>query len=284
MPSGRNAQAPPTPISESEAMSTFTFPPRKPSAPSTPVSPRGHGRSQSAVSSSRGFELPSVSAIAMRGLRLDTNDVGQQANGTPHIDLRSPINETENEEARVIPAQSVGGETPRSSVDFYNMSNSTTETLLSEYDPRGTSRLLRPLHGRRHSLMPVGPKASETLMMGYAHVMGTFVLDGSLIQTSAFEDVKRKGVVGTHSGGGVVGVETSKTDGGFLSGFSWGFGGLLGGGRMSSIAEMKTIASTSARRPFIDLLLTIDRLETHTDTLHTTINPICRPEIVSRRE
>jgi hypothetical protein len=253
MPGGKNAQAPPTPISESEALSTFTFPPRKPSAPSTPVSPRGHGRSQSV--SSRGFELSSASATAMRGLRLDTTDVGQQANGIPQIGLRSPINETEHEEARVIPAQSVCDETPRSSVEFYNMSNSTTETLLSEYDSRGASRLMHPLHSRRHSLMPVGPKASESLMMGYAHVMGTFVLDGSLIQTSAFEDVKRKGVVGTHSGGGVVGVEASKGDGGFLSGFSWGgFGGLLGGNRMSSIAEMKNIASMSSHGPFVDFV------------------------------
>ncbi|KAA8893945.1 Rgp1-domain-containing protein [Sphaerosporella brunnea] len=249
VPGRKNSQAPlPAPISEAETLSKFTFPPRKPSAPSTPLSPNSrHGRSQSATT--KPFEFPPTSATAMRGLRIDTNDVGPQTNGATHIDLRSPINETDNEEmslARVIPAQSVCGETPRSSVEFYNMANSTTETLLSEYDPRGVSRLMRPSHGRRHSLLSIGPKAAESLMMGYAHVVGSFVLDGSLIQTSVFEDVKRKGVVGTHSGGGVVGLETSKSDGGFLSGLGWGLGGLLGGGGMSSIAEMKNAASAKS--------------------------------------
>jgi hypothetical protein len=121
-------------------------------------------------------------------------------------------------------------------------------------------------------------------MMGYAHVVGSFVLDGSLIQSSAFEDVKRKGVVGTHSGGGVVGVETSKADGGFLSGFGWGLGGLLGGGGMSSIAEMKNIASKSTRKPFVGLLLTSCRYEINTDTFHSAIDSLCRLKAVPGRE
>ena len=146
----------------------------------------------------------------------------------------------------LIPAQSVGGDTPRSSGEFYSMSNSTTETLLSEYDPK---RPVRPAHNRRHSLLSIGPKHSESLMMGYAQVTGSFTLDGSLVQTGVFDQVKRKAVVGTQSGGGVVGIETSKADGGFLSGFGWGLGGLLGGGGMSSIAEMKNVAGKNRTPP-----------------------------------
>lgn len=81
-------------------------------------------------------------------------------------------------------------------------------------------------------------------MMGYAQVMGSFVVDGSLMQTAMFDEVKRKGIVSTHGGGGVVGLETNKANSGFLSGLGWGLGTLLGGNNMSTIAEMKHIAST----------------------------------------
>lgn len=86
--------------------------------------------------------------------------------------------------------------------------------------------------------------------MGYAQVSGSFILDGSLMQTALFDEVKRKGVVGGQRGGGVVGIDTKKsTEGGLLGGFGWGgFGlsGLLGNGNISTIAEMKSIASMSS--------------------------------------
>lgn len=86
-------------------------------------------------------------------------------------------------------------------------------------------------------------------MMGYAQVSGSFVLDGSLMQTSVFDEVKRKGVLGGQRGGGVVGIEAKKSEGSW-----WGLGGglglgvsgltsILGGSNMSTIAEMKSIAS-----------------------------------------
>lgn len=93
-------------------------------------------------------------------------------------------------------------------------------------------------------------------MMGYAQVQGSFMLDGSLVQTGSFEEIKRKGVVGGHMGGGVVGIESKRRDNGFLGGFGWGnisnglgngitngLSGLLTGNGNSSIAGMKTIAS-----------------------------------------
>ena len=81
-------------------------------------------------------------------------------------------------------------------------------------------------------------------MMGYAQIMGSFTLEGSLVNQAPFEEIKRKGVVGSHGGGGVVGVErTSKRDSGLFSAFGWGnigesIGGLLGADAPSSIKEM----------------------------------------------
>jgi hypothetical protein len=87
-------------------------------------------------------------------------------------------------------------------------------------------------------------------MMGYAQIHGSFTLDGSLINQAPFEEVKRKGAVGGQ-GGGVIGVETNKRDSGLLRGFGWAnigdsLGGLLGGGELSSIKDMRGIASSKS--------------------------------------
>jgi len=84
-------------------------------------------------------------------------------------------------------------------------------------------------------------------MMGYAQIQGSFTLDGSLVDQEPFEEVKRKGVVGGQ-GGGVIGVEKNKRESGLLRGFGWGnisesLGGFLVGGELSSIREMRGIAS-----------------------------------------
>lgn len=151
---------------------------------------------------------------------------------------------------QLLAGQNFGSDTPRSSAEFYSLSNSTNETLASEYDPRMPLRMGRNNHSRRHSLLSLTSRPSaESLMMGYAQVMGSFVVDGSLMQTAMFDEVKRKGIVSTHGGGGVVGLETNKANSGFLSGLGWGLGTLLGGNNMSTIAEMKHIASTMPRPP-----------------------------------
>jgi len=87
-------------------------------------------------------------------------------------------------------------------------------------------------------------------MMGYAQIQGSFALDGSLVNLGPFDQVKRKAVVGGQ-GGGVVGVETSRRDSGLLRGFGWGnltnsIGELLGGNELSTIKEMRGIASTKS--------------------------------------
>lgn len=88
-------------------------------------------------------------------------------------------------------------------------------------------------------------------MMGYAQVMGSFILDGSLVNQAPFEEIKRKGVVGGQGGGGVVGVERSKKESGLFGAFGWNnigesINGLLSGGEMSSIKEMNRIASSKS--------------------------------------
>lgn len=86
--------------------------------------------------------------------------------------------------------------------------------------------------------------------MGFAQVQGSFTLDGSLVSLAPFEEVKRKAVVGGQ-GGGVVGIETPKRESSFMRGFGWGsftnsIGELLGAGELSTIKEMRGVASSKS--------------------------------------
>lgn len=155
---------------------------------------------------------------------------------------------------RVLSPISAAG-TPRSSVDLYTLSNNSTETLASEYVSHNLARPTpRNGHARQPShLSPILSHARppETLMMGYAQLMGYFTLDGYLVNLAPFESVKRKGVIGGQGSGGVVGVESPKKESGLFGAFGLGsigesLGGLLGGPELSSIREMKGIASTNS--------------------------------------
>ncbi|KAH8811674.1 Rgp1-domain-containing protein [Xylogone sp. PMI_703] len=158
---------------------------------------------------------------------------------------------TSSPAARVISPVSIAG-TPRSSGEFYSLSNNSTETLASEYVPQ-TARLITQVnHMRRPSNLSAvySPRQTETLMMGYAQLHGSFTLDGSLISQAPFEEVKRKGAVGGQ-GGGVIGLETSKRPGSLLRGFGWSnigesLGGFLGGNELSSIKDMRGIANSKS--------------------------------------
>lgn len=162
----------------------------------------------------------------------------------PHLETLSPV-------ARIISASSMEG-TPRSSGEFYSMSNNSSETLASEYVAHPSTRLLpRALHQRQTSHLAPSKRQlqPESLMMGYAQIMGSFTLDGSLINQAPFEEVKRKGVVGGQGGGGVVGVERPKRESGLFGALGWGnigesLGGLLGSSEPSSIREMRSTASS----------------------------------------
>ncbi|KAL1629821.1 Golgi membrane exchange factor (Ric1p-Rgp1p) subunit [Neofusicoccum ribis] len=164
------------------------------------------------------------------------------------------------------------------------MSNNSTETLASEYISRPTARLLPKLmQDRKPSNLalqhPRLQNKPEVLMMGYAQVMGSFTLDGSLINQAPFEEVKRKGVMGGQGGGGVVGIERTKRDSGLFGALGWSnlgesLGGLLGGAEQSSIREMRSVAtaktvpllSTPQSILFVDLKLAPGEEKSYTYT------------------
>lgn len=194
---------------------------------------------------------------------------------TEFIDGIDHINPT----TRILSPASVNG-TPRSSGDFYTMSNNSTETLASEYPAHDNGRLRRKnSHGRQISLLaPIkNTRATEILMMGYGYIMGSFTLDGSLVNQAPFEEVKRKGVVGDQGGGGLVRAEASKRDSGLFGGLGWGnigesLGGLLANKELSSIKETKynthareiPILSTPQSVLFVNLQLEPGQSRTYT--------------------
>ncbi|KAK3315326.1 Rgp1-domain-containing protein [Apodospora peruviana] len=234
-----------SPTYRSDMLSGFKFPmTQSPSSPGTgDNSPLGLGETS---------------------LMSPTGSVGETTSSHGHLPTRpargEPAVPTINEHgamlsARVLATTSIGG-TPRSSGEFYSLSNNSSETLASEYvtqqplrQPSGRSAA----HTRRASNLSssLSSRVSpEALMMGYAQVQGSFTLDGSLVNLGPFEQVKRKAVVGGH-GGGVIGVETTKRDSGLLRGFGWGnitssIGELLGGSELSTIKEMRGIASSKS--------------------------------------
>ncbi|KZF19993.1 Rgp1-domain-containing protein [Xylona heveae TC161] len=168
-------------------------------------------------------------------------------------ELSGPNLEHLNPTTKVLAGSSMNA-TPRSSGEFYSLSNNSTETLASEYGPQLLNKApQRPNHLRSIShINPTShPQSPENLMMGYVQIQGSFTLDGSLINQAPFEEVKRKGVVGGHGGGGVVGVEKSKRESGIFGAFGWSnigesIGSLLGAGELSSIKEMRGIASAKS--------------------------------------
>ena len=164
---------------------------------------------------------------------------------------------TENHQSinpRVLSPMSMAG-TPRSSLELYNLSNNSTETLASEYISPALGRPhLRSGHTRQPShLAPIisQTRPPETLMMGYVQLMGSFTIDGSLVNQAPFESIKRRGVIGGQGGGGVVGVDSPKKESGLFGALGWNtigesLGGLLGVSELSSIREMKGIANTNS--------------------------------------
>lgn len=154
--------------------------------------------------------------------------------------------------ARILAGTSIEG-TPRSSGEFYSVSNNSSETLASEYAPSTAPRpvLLRSQSKQKSQLSRMREQSKpEVLMMGYVQLIGSFTIDGSLINQGPFEEVKRRGFVSNQGGGGVVGVDKSKNDSGLFGSFGWSnfgesLGGLLGGSEPSSIRDMKTASAKS---------------------------------------
>jgi hypothetical protein len=91
--------------------------------------------------------------------------------------------------------------------------------------------------------------------MGYAQISASFTVDGSLINQSAFEDVKRKGVVGgqgsmgTPNGNPASRNEKSRKGGGFWGAFKWNaieesLSGFLSNNDLDGLREMRGVSSS----------------------------------------
>lgn len=237
-----------------------SFPPRRShgilSAPNTPGKRRSGSRSAPfSPMTPQLFKFPASPRDARPGG--NGNGAVRVPNSQEPADLVCPrakddipvIIEQSAPTARILSPSSHAG-TPRSSGEFYTQSNNSTETLASEYLPQQAGRTFSRLsHLRKPSnLGPNNQRLPENLMMGYAQINGTLTLDASLIKQAPFEEVKRKGIVGGQ-GGGVVGLENGKNDGGILGAFGWGsfsrsLGGFLGGSELSSIKGMRGPASS----------------------------------------
>jgi hypothetical protein len=179
---------------------------------------------------------------------------------------------------RIISATSANGSS-RSSGEFYSVSDHSTETLGSEYTSYSVQGARAPppvRHARHHSVVTPSSMAlkSQALLMGYAQVNASFTVDGSLVNQSAFEEVKRKGVVGGQAGpGGLPGrptptAEQPRKTGGFWGALKWNtieesISGLLSNNELDGLREMRGVTSsrsipllsTSQSLLFVDLRL-----------------------------
>ncbi|CAK7198923.1 Golgi membrane exchange factor (Ric1p-Rgp1p) subunit [Sporothrix eucalyptigena] len=275
-----------SPRSPGDGFSDFKFPMAPP--PATAPAPASIGSIDGSLVHSP--STPTLEDKPLPALPTRSRDAPGSSSAAAGVPLAQVPTIYENSntpsEARVLSTTSIAG-TPRSSGEFYSLSNHSSETLASEYigqpphpgAPRSqhgpmsgnrpppharqksSSNLLSPHQGhqlsrslsqraRTSAASAAAAVAPEVLMMGYAQVQGSFTLDGSLVDTTPFEQVKRKGVVGGQ-GGGVVGLKNNKRDSGLLRGFGWGsiatsLGDLLGGGELSTIKEMRDIASSKS--------------------------------------
>lgn len=162
--------------------------------------------------------------------------------------------------ARVMSATSVNGSS-RSSGEFYSVSDHSSETLASEYtnySAQSARAPPRPRHGRHYSTVVSSSKTddSQALLMGYAQISASFTVDGSLVNQSVFDDVKRKGMVGGQPGtGGLPGRPSSASSdrprkgGGFWGALKWNaieesINGLLSNNELDGLREMRGVASS----------------------------------------
>ena len=192
--------------------------------------------------------MPASAEKSAQGLKTGPDRFAEEAMMSPSSEPYGSMitQDALNPVTRILsPASMIG--TPRSSGDYYSLSNNSTETMASEYFTQDTPRL----HGRASNDRLARPaslrseKPSEVLMMGYGQITGSYILDGSLVDQAPFEEVKRKGIIGSQGGGGVVRSDSIKRESGFFGALGLGhigdsLGGLLGGNELSTIKEEKS--------------------------------------------
>ncbi|KAF7594070.1 hypothetical protein BBP40_010207 [Aspergillus hancockii] len=179
---------------------------------------------------------------------------------------------------KIVSTSSLSG-SHRSSGEFYSVGNNSSETLQSEYTNYSMTVPRTPVsrHGRHMSSVDSGAwlPNSQTLLMGYAQVSASFTVDGSLINQSAFEDVKRKGVVGDQgsttglpNGRNTGNSDKNRKGGGFWGALKWNaieesISGLLSNNELDGLRDMRGVTSsrsipllsTSQSLLFVDLRL-----------------------------
>ncbi|RDA88497.1 hypothetical protein CP532_6661 [Ophiocordyceps camponoti-leonardi (nom. inval.)] len=230
-------------------------------APNTPSGPGPRRSPLGSPSPLSDFRFPAEASSSAEAAEGSTSNSAPGTHGSPTglHDQGAPIRSRDfaqpppdRSTARVLSSSSAPGGTPRSSGEFYSLSNNSSETLASEYVHhklmRGHGRQRGPSR-RSMGITPSQARAPESLMMGYAQIQGSFSLDGSLISLGPFEHVKKAAVGGR--GGGVVGLEPSKRESGLLRSFGWAnisssLGDLLGSGELSSIKEMRGAANSKS--------------------------------------
>ncbi|KAE8352655.1 Rgp1-domain-containing protein [Aspergillus coremiiformis] len=179
---------------------------------------------------------------------------------------------------KIMSTSSLSG-SHRSSGEFYSVGNNSSETLQSEYTNYSTTVPRTPVnrHGRHMSSVDSAGWLSngQTLLMGYAQISASFTVDGSLINQSAFEEVKRKGVVGDQenatgisNGRNAAGGDKNRKGGGFWGALKWNaieesLSGLLSNNELDGLRDMRGVTSsrsipllsTSQSLLFVDLRL-----------------------------
>lgn len=189
-----------------------------------------------------------------------------------------PVPPTLPQLTRITSTSSMSGSN-RNSGEFYSVSGNSSETLQSEYTNYSLTapRIDTPRHARHFSnVESFRAPHSHSLLMGYAQVSASFTVDGSLVNQSAFEEVKRKGMVGgqsngagTSSGRATPGTDKSRKGGGsFWGALRWNtieesISGLLSNNELDGLREMRGVASsrsipllsTSQSLLFVDLRL-----------------------------
>ena len=163
-------------------------------------------------------------------------------------------------QSKVLSASSLSG-SHRSSTEFYSLSNNSTETLQSEYT-NYSNPVLRAGYSRhsRHmssmeSALPV--PNGQALLMGYAQISASFTVDGSLINQSAFDEVKRQGMVGGARNGGPANSRPASSSGknrkggGFWGALNWNsieesISGLLSNNDLDGLRDMRGVSSSKS--------------------------------------
>lgn len=199
--------------------------------------------------------LPSASPSVQSG---DEN-VTSATSGKSRDASSLPVPPTLPQLTRITSTSSMSGSN-RNSGEFYSVSGNSSETLQSEYTNYSTTtpRLDSPRHIRHFSNVdPLRASHSQSLLMGYAQISASFTVDGSLVNQSAFEDVKRKGVVGgpgngagTSSGRAASSSNKSRKSGGsFWGAFKWNaieesISGLLSNNELDGLRDMRGVSSS----------------------------------------